>query len=175
MLKRFIRLAIAIVPLWLSGCSGYPRLLNFPFDAGGRSLNSRGADVEPHIAAPYLVFISDRNGSPDVYLFDAQARRLIDLPGLNSLDEVAAHPSISEDGRYIVYAASRQGKTNIYLFDRETVQKRNLSENLGANVRNPVINANGTAIAYEVARNGQWDIRVCDLQGNPLAIAGNAP
>jgi Tol biopolymer transport system component len=175
MLKLFIRFAIAIVPLWLSGCSGYPRLLSFPYDAGGRSLNSRGADVEPQMSSPYLVFISDRKGSPDVYLFDAQARRLIDLPGLNSLDEIAAHPSISEDGRYIVYAGSRQGKTNIFLFDRETLQKRNLTENLAADLRNPVINASGTKIAYQIARNGQWDIRICDLQGNPLPITGNAP
>ena len=134
MLKRLIRLAIVMVSLWVSGCSGYPRLLNFPYDAGGRSLNSRSADIDPQISSPYLVFISDRNGSPNVYLFDAQARRLIDLPGLNAQDEIAAHPSISEDGRYIVYAGSRQGKTNIFLFDRETLQKRNLTENLAADV-----------------------------------------
>jgi len=174
-MKPLFRYAIAVLPFLLGGCGGYPRLLDFPFDGAGRSLNSRSAEIEPQIVAPYLVFVSDRNGSSSVYLFDVQQRRLIDLPGLNALDEIAAHPSISEDGRYIVYAGSRQGKTNIYLFDRETLQKRNLTENLAADVRNPVINASATRIAYEIARDGQWDIRVCDLQGNPLPIVGNAP
>jgi Tol biopolymer transport system component len=158
----------------IAGCTGYPRLLNFPFDAGGRSLNSRASELDPQIASPYLVFVSDRNGSQDVYLFDARERRLIDLPGLNALDEVASHPSITEDGRYIVYAASRQGRSDIYLFDRETQQKRNLTDDLDAEVQNPQISADGSRIVYEVAKDGQWDIRVCDRDGKPLDVPGNA-
>ena len=84
------------------------------------------------------------------------------------MDEIASHPSISEDGRYLVFASSRQGKSNIYLYDRETEQKRNLTSNLQAEVRHPIINAEGTQIAFEVAKDGQWDIMIYDLFGNPL-------
>ncbi|MGK7883352.1 MAG: TolB family protein, partial [Crocosphaera sp.] len=129
---------------------------------------SRSSDLEPQVTSTYIVFISDRNGSQDVYLFDAQQRQLISLPGLNALDEVASHPSISEDGHYLVFASSRQGKSNIYIYDRETEQKRNLTTNLQAEVRNPIINADGTQIAFEVAKDGQWDIMIYDLFGNPL-------
>ncbi|WP_446718032.1 TolB family protein [Crocosphaera sp. Alani8] len=150
------------------GCTGYPRYLNFPFDVGGKGLNSRASDLEPQVTSTYIVFISDRNGSQDVYLFDAQKRELITLPGLNALDEIASHPSISEDGRYVVFASSRQGKSNVYVYDRETQQKRNLTANLQAEVRHPIINADGTTIAFEIAKNGQWDIILYDLFGNPL-------
>ena len=171
-MKCFVLISTLTLASFLSSCTGYPRLLNFPFDPGGRSLNSRNSELMPQVASPYLVFVSDRNGSQDVYLFDTQARRLIDLPGLNSLNEIASHPSISEDGRYIVFAASRQGRTGIYLYDRETQQKRNLTENLAAEVRNPTISADSSTIAFEIARDGQWDIAVYDREGNPLAIPG---
>ncbi|NJM90374.1 MAG: TolB family protein [Hydrococcus sp. RU_2_2] len=167
-MKRVVLISIVALTSLLSSCGGYPRLLNFPFDPGGRSLNSRNLELTPQIAAPYIVFTSDRNGSQDIYLFDARTRRLIDLPGLNSLDEIASHPSISEDGRYVVFAGSRQGRTNIYLYDRETQQKRNLTDNLPAEVRNPSISADGSKVVYEIAKNGQWDIVVCDRAGQPL-------
>jgi Tol biopolymer transport system component len=94
----------------------------------------------------------------------------MDLPGLNALDEIASHPSISEDGRYIVFTASRQGKSDIYLYDRETQQKRDLTPTLNTETRNPTISADGDRIAFEVANKGQWDIMVVDRSGNPLAI-----
>ena len=157
----------------LSGCAGYPRFLRFAFDAGGRGLNSRSSELTPQVASPYITFVSDRNGSQDVYLFDAQARRLINLPGLNSLDEIASHPAVTEDGRYLVFAVSRQGKTDIYLYDRQTQQKRNLTNHLAAEVRKPTISADGSIIAFEVAKNGQWDITVYNRLGKPLVIPGN--
>jgi Tol biopolymer transport system component len=115
-----------------------------------------------------VVFVSDRNSSQAVYLFDTQRRRLVDLPGLNSLNEIASHPAITEDGRYIVFSASRQGKSDIYLYDRETQQKRNLTESLNFETRNPTISADGDRIAFEVAQNGQWDIMVVDRSGTVL-------
>ncbi|PZV26414.1 MAG: Tol biopolymer transporter periplasmic protein [Snowella sp.] len=161
---------IILLTSLLTSCGGYPRYLNFPFDNAGRGLNSPSEELTPQISSPYLVFVSDRNGSQSIYLFNAQTRRLMDLPGLNALDEIASHPSISEDGRYIVFTASRQGKSDIYLYDCETQQKRDLTPTLNTETRNPTISADGDRIAFEVANNGQWDIMVVDRSGNPLAI-----
>ena len=110
-MKRFGWISILAITSLLSSCTSYPRLLNFPFDPGGRSLNSRASELTPQIASQYIVFVSDRNGSQDVYLYDAKNRRLIDLPGINSLNEIASHPSISEDGRYIVFYDKPPGKS----------------------------------------------------------------
>jgi beta propeller repeat protein len=148
-------------------------VLNFGFDQSGRSLNSPASELEPAIASRYIVFMSDRNGSQDIYLYDAQERRLSSLPDLNSFDMIASHPSISEDGRYVVFAASRRGrKTDIYLYDRETKVTRNLTENLPAEVRNPTLSADGTTIAFETSEDGHWDIAIYDRSGEPVSVNG---
>ena len=154
----------------LNGCLGYPRILNFPFDPGGRSLNSAASELTPQVTSSYITFVSDRNGSQDVYLYDANRRSLIPLPGLNSLNIITTHPSISEDGRYLVFAANFQGKSGIYLYNRETGQKRNLTESLSAEVRNPTISADGTKIAFEAATDGQWDIFVYARSGKRINL-----
>lgn len=163
-----------LVATLLNGCVGYPRVLNFGFDQSGRSLNSPASELEPAIASRYIVFVSDRNGSQDIYLYDAEARRLSNLPDLNSFDMIASHPSISEDGRYLVFAASRRGrKTDIYLYDRDTKITRNLTENLPAEVRNPILSADGTTIAFETSEDGHWDIAIYDRSGEPVAVDSN--
>lgn len=165
----FLSFIIAITSL-LSGCTAGGSLLSFPFDPGGRGLNSPESELQPKIASRYIVFISDRRGSQDVYLFDAMQRVLIDLPGLNGLDMVTSNPSVTEDGNYIVFAGSRQGRSAIYLYDRTLRQLRNLTEYVQAEVRNPTISAEGGAIAYESSANGQWDIVICDKAGQPLNL-----
>lgn len=156
---------------FLGGCGGYPRILSYPFDPGGRGLNSFASELNPQISGRYIVFTSDRRGSQDVYMFDTVTRFLIDLPGLNSFDTITSHPSVTESGRYIVFAASRQGRSGIFIYDRETRQSRNLTTNLQAEVRNPTISADGGRIAFETTVNGQWDILVYDrASGQPLNI-----
>ncbi len=154
----------------LQSCASYPRIVNFPLDPGGRSLNSRSLDLDPQISGNYIVFASDRNGSQDIYLFELETRQTTLVLGLNSLDEIASHPSVSEDGRYIVFAVSRRGESDIYLFDREFQQKRNLTNNTYQEVRNPNISADGSTIAYEAAENGQWDLVLINRSGDRLDI-----
>lgn len=154
----------------LSSCTGYPRLLNYPLDPGGHSLNSPAAESSPRIVGRYLVFTSDRLSRQDIYLFDRLSRNLINLPGLNTFDAIASDPDVSEDGRYIVLAASRQGRRDIFLYDKETQQSRNLTANLPAEVRHPTISTDGSMIAFESSANGQWDIVVYDRSGKPVQV-----
>ncbi|MDH6098500.1 Tol biopolymer transporter periplasmic protein [Anabaenopsis sp. FSS-46] len=165
----FIPILVAGLGL-LAGCVGYPRLVNYPFDPGGRSLNSPASELNPQTSGRYIVFTSDRRGSQDVYMFDTLTRTLVDLPGLNSFDTIASHPSVAENGQYIVFAASRQGRSTIFLYDRETRQSRNLTNNLAAEVRNPTISADGRRIAFEYSNNGQWDVLVYEQSGQRLNI-----
>ncbi|MFQ3617740.1 MAG: hypothetical protein SNJ57_03245 [Cyanobacteriota bacterium] len=167
---RFLRWVWAIALLLLSGCT-YPHLLNLPSDASGQTLNSPFAQQEPQLSGNYLVFVSDRNGSQDVYLYDLSHRRLVDLPGLNAIDMAAEHPSVSADGRFIVFAASRQGRQDIYLYDRQIQYRRNLTDGLNASVRNPSISADGQRIAYESNASGHWDIVLCDRAGKLLDLS----
>ncbi|WP_414546036.1 TolB family protein [Nostoc sp. CCY0012] len=170
MTNRTIFILVFTSVSFLGGCVGYPRLVNYPFDPGGRGLNSLASELNPQISGRYIVFTSDRRGSQDVYMFDTLTRSLVDLPGLNSLDTIASHPSVAENGRYVVFTASRQGRSTIFLYDRETRQSRNLTGNLQAEVRHPTINADGSRIAFEYSNNGQWDVLVYERSGQPLNI-----
>jgi beta propeller repeat protein len=167
LVKRCLLCPAIVLAASLSGCVG-PRLVGFPYDPGGRSLNSPFAELNPAIAGRYIVFTSDRRGSQDVYLYDTVERRLIDLPGLNAIDTITSHPVISENGRFIVFAATQQERSGIYLYDRDTRQLRNLTNNLRAEVRNPTITADGNVIAFESSANGQWDILLYNRSGQPL-------
>ncbi len=154
----------------LTGCFGYPRILSYPFDPGGRGLNSLASELNPQVSGRYIVFTTDRRGSQDVYMFDMVTRNLVDLPGLNAFDTIASHPSVTQDGRYVVFVASHLGRSSIFLYDRETRQSRNLTANLQAEIRNPIISADGNAIAFEFSNNGQWDILLYDRSGRQLNI-----
>lgn len=167
-MKIFDLIYPLLLTFLLSSCGNYPRLLTFSFSDNTKSFNSRSSELNPYVAGQYITFVSDRNGSQDVYLFDAKNRRLIDLPGLNAINEVALNPSISEDGRYLVFAVASQGKSGLYLYDRTTQQKRLLITEETREIRNPMISSNGEKITFEVANNGQWDIVVTDIRGNPL-------
>jgi Tol biopolymer transport system component len=156
----------------LSGCST-AQLVTFPYDPGGRSLNSPFAELTPRLSGRYLVFASDRRGHQDIYLYDTVVRNLIELPGLNAIDLLASSPAVSETGRFIVFTGVRQGRSGIYLYDRDTRQLRNLTETIKAEVRNPTITADGNIIAYETSLNGQWDIVVINRSGQPLNISNN--
>ncbi|WP_104546267.1 TolB family protein [Chroococcidiopsis sp. TS-821] len=163
-------LALTLILIVLSSYGSSARLLSFPSEPSGRSLNSPAAELTPRVSGRYIVFSSDRFGRQDIYLFDMVSRKLVDLPGLNSFDAIASSPAISEDGRYIVFASNRQGKSGIFLYDRETRQLRNLTTNLQAEVRNPTISADGNRIAFESSANGQWDILIYDRTGKPINI-----
>ncbi len=169
-MKHSIFLPIFATASLLSGCAGYPRIVNYPYDPGGLSLNSSASELDPQISRRYIVFASDRRGRQDIYMFDRVTGSLVDLPGLNSFDTVASHPGVSESGRYVVFAGNRQGRSAIFLYDTETRQLRNLTANLQAEVRHPTISADGSRIAFESSVNGQWDILVYNRSGQPLNI-----
>jgi Tol biopolymer transport system component len=168
--RSLLLLAVVALAGLLTSCTGAGRLLEFPFDPAGRSLNSLQSELTPQVTGRYIVFVSDRRGSQDIYLYDAITRNLIDLPGLNALDAIASHPSVSEDGKTIVFAATRKGLSDIYLYNRDTYQLRNLTQNLQAEVRNPTISADGSRIAFESSENGQWDIVVYDRSGKLINL-----
>ena len=167
-MNLLLTIKIVLISILLTSCSNYPRLLSFPFADNNQSFNTRSAELNPYVAGSYITFISDRNGSQDVYLFDAKTRRLINLPGLNAFNEVASSPSISEDGRYLVFLVLAQQKSGLYLYDRTTQQKRPIITDTDQEIRNPMISSNGEKITFEIANDGQWDIAVTDIRGKML-------
>ncbi len=154
----------------LSSCGGYPKPLDVGFSRGGEALNTPTAEFNPNISSDYVAFISDRDESQDVYLYQISEQKVIDLPKPNALDMMASDPTVSEDGQSIAFTGTRRGQSDIYLYNRETESLRILTQNLSAQVRNPTISADGSTIAFEANPDGQWDIKIYNRSGKPVDV-----
>jgi len=169
---QFKCLSLVLLGPLLASCGGYPQVVKLPFSQQGDGVNTAASEFHPEMNDRYVAFVSDRNGSQDIYLYDQRDRELISLPGLNALDEMAFDPTVSEDGRFIVFTKTSQGQSDIYLYNRETRSLRNLTGNLSAQVRHPTISADGSTIAFEANPDGNWDILVYNRSGRPLDLPG---
>jgi Tol biopolymer transport system component len=143
-----------------AGCSNSV-FLNPRIYAG---LNSRAVDQHPSFSADgrYLVFASDRNGSRNIYLYDLEQKRFLDLPNLNHRNSCQDQPSISADARYIAYVSTERGRPDIMIYDRNSARSELITANIKGDVANPVITQDGTKVAFEATQLGQWHIAIVD-------------
>ncbi len=145
---------------------------------GPVTLNSRYHDEQPALSGDgrWLAFVSNRNGSSQITLYDLQERRFVELSGLNRKAAIAESPSLSRTGRYIAYISSEQGRPEIALYDRATRRSEILTQGYRSWLRNPRISPDGRYIVFETARRGQWDIEVLDRGANiELDISDGSP
>lgn len=150
---------IVFVGLLLNSCgaqfNSLPQVI-----VGG--LNSQRADEFPAYSSDgrYLAFASDRNRSRDVFLYDLQQKRLVDLPNLNRRDSSQDQPALSADGRFIAYVSNERGKTDILVYDRQIQRSQLLTGGVRGSVRHPSIRGDGSYVAYETSQLGQWHIAI---------------
>lgn len=162
-LQRLICLGLSLGILSLiTACSPSDRL------DSPATLNSRYTDEQPALSGNgrFLAFVSNRNGSRRLLLYDLQQQQLIPLPRLNQRGSIVESPSLSYTGRYIVYIAIDQGKPTLALYDRVTQQAQVLTQWYPGWVRNPSISADGRYVVFESSSRGQWDIEVLDRGAN---------
>jgi Tol biopolymer transport system component len=130
----------------------------------------------------------NRPGGPGsgyhVFLFDKSAKKLVDLPGLNSQSFDDRMPALSGDGRFLAFASNRKGGaglTDLYLYDRK---EGKLVPVPGLNSKQtelePSLNADGSLIAFASERPGGMggrDIYLFDrTAGKYLPLPGlNSP
>jgi len=132
------------------------------------TLNSRYTDEQPSLSGNgrFLAFVSNRDGSRNILLYDLQQQRLMPLLRLNRRDTIAESPSLSYTGRYITYIVSDQGKPTLALYDRATQQSQILTQWYQGWVRNPSISPDGRYIVFESSSRSQWDVEVLDRGPN---------
>ncbi|MEC4803037.1 MAG: biopolymer transporter Tol [Jaaginema sp. PMC 1079.18] len=131
---------------------------------GPANLNSRYNDEQPTLSGDgrWLAFVSNRNGTNQIVLYDLRQKRFLELPGLNPSNTLTESPSLSLTGRYLTYLTYEQGRAEIALYDRIVGQTQVLTQRYNYWVRNPQISPDGRYIVFETSRRGQWDIEVLD-------------
>jgi Tol biopolymer transport system component len=119
----------------------------------------------------FLAFTSNRKGGAglnDVYLYNRQTGKLVDLPGLNS-KHMDQQPALSADGNLVAFASDRPGGSggrDIYLYDRTTSKLLPLPGlNTAAHEYSPSLSPDGRFIAFVSERlggEGERDIYLYD-------------
>jgi Tol biopolymer transport system component len=108
-----------------------------------------------------------------VFLYDMAAKKLLDMPNLNSQSFNDRQPALSGDGRFIAFTSNRKGGvglTDIYLYDR---RESRLIDVPGLNSKHmdmePSLSADGNLIAFVSDRpggSGGRDIYLFDRAAN---------
>lgn len=131
---------------------------------GSTSLNSRQNDEQPALSGDgrILAFVSSREGSRNILLYNLEQRQFINLQRLNRPNAIAENPSLSYTGRYLAYIASDRGIPEIRLYDRATQQSQVLMSAYQGWLRRPSISPDGRYVTFESSTRGQWDIEVLD-------------
>lgn len=93
-----------------------------------------------------------------IFLFDVEAQKLLDLPGLTGADTDERLPALSSDGRFLAYATNAKtgaGLTDVFLFDRQVNKVLPLPEmNSKAMDAEPSLSSDGKRIAFTSDRAG---------------------
>jgi len=150
----------------LLGCQDLRGFVPPPVNQGA-GFNSTTADEFPALSGNgrYLAFGSDRQGQRNLYLYDLQERRFVDLPNLNRPNSSQEQPSLSEDGRFIAYISTERGRPDVFVYDRQTQQPQLLSQGVRGVCRHPSISGDGRYVAYQTSEGGQWNITIYDRGG----------
>jgi Tol biopolymer transport system component len=131
---------------------------------GPAPLDSRYNDEQPALSGDgrWLAFVSNRNGSNQILLYNLQDRQFVQVVGLSPKGAIADSPSLSQTGRYIAYIFNFQGRSDLALYDRATRRSEILTRGYRSWLRNPHISPDGRYIVFETAKRGQWDLEVLD-------------
>ena len=108
-----------------------------------------------------IAFSSNRSGSFDLYVMDADGSNLRRLT-IDSANE--GDPAWTPDGKQIVYTTTRGTATQIALIPAEGGESRQLTTTSGGN-HSPTIAPDGRTIAFMSARDGNPEIYAMGLDG----------
>jgi TolB protein len=147
---------------------GQPDMEIFLADANGQNVRrltvSRGTDISPvwnPVTGNQIAFVSDRTGTPQIFITDAEGGNLMQISEGGHADE----PSWSPDGRMIAYAWQPPGgASDIYIYDFQTRRNYQLTRDAGFNER-PSWSPDGRHLVFQSDRGGTMQIHTMLANG----------
>jgi hypothetical protein len=128
------------------------------------------ADTGTNLGAAYspdrtrIAFSSNRSGTFDIWLMDADGTQLTQLTG-GSGDET--EPVWTPDGTRIVYTSSVGGQTQIASIGVDGSGPAQLTDTTGGNV-SPAVSPDGRIIAFASGRAGNYEIYEMAIDGSEV-------
>jgi Tol biopolymer transport system component len=111
-----------------------------------------------------IAFVSNRTGDDEIYVMDANGRRIVRLTTNPGRD---ADPAWSPDGRNIAFDSDREGALSIFVMDARGANVTRLTESSGADA-SPSWSPDGTRIAFQREIGETSHIFVIDVDGSHL-------
>lgn len=100
-----------------------------------------------------IVFVSDRNGHPDIWIINSDGS---DQKPLTNDEYIDSEPVVSPDGYSIIFVSTRDEGSQIYSMDVDGSHLHRISKITG-NKSNPRFNYNGREISF-LCGGGMWRI-----------------
>lgn len=121
-------------------------------------------DDEPHVAAGRLVFISDRDGNPEVYFGDIRATAVRRLTTHTATD---GEPALTPGGDRIAFVSMRSGTPRLWTMDTlgGSLEALGTGSATFYPERAPTWSPQGDRIAFTSARTGTSQVFVVDATG----------
>ena len=121
-----------------------------------RITKNSAIETEPALSpnGRYLALISDRTGSPQVYVRDMQRKKLTRITEKGNYN---VSPSWSPDGKFIAYASKRSGVSSIYRIDPKSKEENRVTPK-NMNAESPTWSPDGSMIAFSGKKGGDWKI-----------------
>jgi TolB protein len=141
-------------------------------------------DPAPNQDGSLIAFVSDRNGNPDIFVWDKTLRTVRAIAALVS-DSMDVEPALTSDGHYLSFASNREGGAggfDVYLFNLQGGALVPLSLNAETHERNPSLSKDGGRIIFQSNRDlnlGGWDLWIHNrvsggvTRGTQLSSAGD--
>jgi uncharacterized protein YjdB len=108
-----------------------------------------------------VAFSSNRSGSFDLYLMDADGQR---LRRLTSSSGGEGEPAWTPDGSHIVYTATTGTATQVWILSADGGDNRQLTTASGGN-HSPNVSPDGRTIAFVSARSGNHALYTMNIDG----------
>jgi TolB protein len=117
-----------------------------------------------------LAWVSDRSGSPQTWVMDADGTNLVQLT--TEGENVA--PTWSNDGKTLAFASKRQGRSEIWVMAADGSHQRPLTAtDAGISDTYPAWSPDGRRIAFSSTRSGNLAIWVMNADGGHMTQLTN--